>query len=213
VPQNEDPQLQYSSYDPYFWDKARKWKEKGWHIALHGSTHKYISKKKGLVPINSYSEFAGVDIDIQRKKIQTGYSILCSQGLKPTLWCAPAHTFDRNTLNALKEFTDIRIVTDGIAYYPYNKYDFFWLPQQLWAFEYRKRGIWTICLHIDPISIDQINDHLEKIKRNAHLFVNSIEEIQKTYSRRKRNLFDIALKDLFFLKKFLREVKMGIRQR
>lgn len=207
VPQNEDPQLKHYNYDPHFWDKAKKWQEKGWYIALHGFSHTYISKKRGLVPINPFSEFAGVDLAVQQKKIKEGYQILSSHGIKPTMWCAPAHSFDRNTLRALRDFTDIRIVTDGIAYFPYCKYGFLWLPQQLWDFELRKQGIWTICLHIDTISIEQIQIHLEKFEKSKHLFIIPDEGLQKKYSKRKRNIEDIVLKHNFFLKQLLRPLK------
>lgn len=204
VPKNEDPQLQYSNDDSHFWEKAKNWEKKGWHIALHGFSHRLLSKKRGLVPINSFSEFAGVDIKIQQQKIQDGYSILCSNGIKPTMWCAPAHSFDKNTLQVLRDYTDIRIITDGIARFPFNKYGFLWLPQQLWDFEHRTSGIWSICLHINTITVEQILFHLKKFERNKSLFITPDVVIQNKYSKRKRDLIDILLSYEFFSRQFLR---------
>ena len=45
--------------DINFWNKVRGWQNKGWHIALHGYDHIYISSNSGLVPFNNKSEFAG----------------------------------------------------------------------------------------------------------------------------------------------------------
>lgn len=38
----------------------RRWQDKGWHIALHGYDHVYISENSGLEPFNNKSEFAGL---------------------------------------------------------------------------------------------------------------------------------------------------------
>lgn len=38
-----------------------------------------------------------------------------SHGIDPTVWIAPAHSFDKNTLIALKLETNIRIISDGFV--------------------------------------------------------------------------------------------------
>lgn len=210
IPKNEDPLLYHSDYNPLFWDKARSWKRKGWHIALHGHSHKYISNKRGIVPCQPYSEFAGVDINVQRNKIQSGYSILCSYDLKPTFWCAPAHTFDKNTLRVLKDETAVRFITDSIAYYPYNRYGFFWFPQQLWGYKSKKRGIYTICLHIDTMSMSEIRSQLNKFAINEKLFIRSLYDIYENYKGRKRSYQDFIYHTLFFTRQWLRPFKRKI---
>ena len=75
VPNNKDKKLIKNTIDINFWNKVRIWQNKGWHIALHGHDHIYISNSSGLVPFNNKSEFAGVNLKIQLEKIQKGINI------------------------------------------------------------------------------------------------------------------------------------------
>ena len=43
VPNNKDKKLIKNDIDINFWNKVRGWQNKGWHIALHGYDHIYIS--------------------------------------------------------------------------------------------------------------------------------------------------------------------------
>ena len=73
IPQIKDEYL-VSAYqrDFCFWDKALRWKEKGWKIALHGYEHIYLTTDGGINPVNNRSEFAGLSFDIQSNKIKKG---------------------------------------------------------------------------------------------------------------------------------------------
>jgi len=62
---------------------------------------------------------------VQKQKIRDGYAILKEYGLTPKYFFAPSHTFDENTLVALKECSDIRIISDTIATKPYKKVTLF----------------------------------------------------------------------------------------
>jgi predicted deacetylase len=199
IPENQDEVLFYAPKDEMFWQRVKRYQDKGWHIALHGYSHKYNSKKRGLVPINAFSEFAGVTIEIQREKIRSGYKLLLANGIKPTIWVAPAHTFDKNTLKVLKEETDIRIISDGLAFYPYNDFGFFWIPQQLWEFFPRRVGVWTICTHLDMDGELRLQQQIELIQQNHHFFDVSISELQKEYGNRKREFSDYLFRIKFFL--------------
>lgn len=150
IPHNEDPQQEIDAPDADFWNKARLWQQKGYAIALHGYNHCYISDKglEGLNPLWARSEFAGVPLEVQQQKIKDGYGILKSHGLTPQYFFAPSHTFDENTLQALRACTDIRIISDTIATKPYRKHGFIFLPQLGGhCAEMRLKGTWTFCLH------------------------------------------------------------------
>ena len=155
VPANADPELVHGSADPAFWDRARTWERKGWAVALHGYSHtlRHIdpsvggSAARSLVPVNDYSEFVGLALEEQRHRIRLGQAALKAQGLTPRLFVAPAHGLDRHTLDALREEGSIRIISDGFSFRPYRRYDFLWLPQQLWRPRLMGPGLWTICLH------------------------------------------------------------------
>ena len=54
------------------------------------------------------------DVDDQRSKIQSALDIFESHDIKPDAWVAPAHSFDRATLEVLNE-KEIKIFSDGIS--------------------------------------------------------------------------------------------------
>lgn len=202
IPFNQDPSLLYAPQDEFFWERVAMWRDKGWYIALHGYDHKHLTSKGGLVPLNSFSEFAGVDISIQREKIRNGYQTMKKHGITPTIWVAPWHAFDRNTLKIIREETDIRIISDGIACYPFSAHGFLWIPQQLWGLEENKRkGIWTICIHPDHVSEKWLLRQMQLIEKYRDCFNVSIPEIQEEYGARKRDLRDHLFRFLFFLRR------------
>lgn len=148
IPHNEDPKQQIDPEDENFWQKAKCWDQKGWAIALHGYNHCYISNAAGINPLWNRSEFASVELNVQKQKILEGYTIFKENDLKPMYFFAPSHTFDENTLVALKECSDIRIISDTIATKPYRKGDFIFIPQLGGhCTEMKINGVWTFCFH------------------------------------------------------------------
>lgn len=202
IPNNKDNEL-LSRYvfDNQFWSRVHRWENKGWLIALHGYAHEFKTKKRGIVPLNAYSEFAGVPISIQREKIKKGYNILLENGIKPKIWVAPAHSFDKNTLKVLHDETEIRIISDGLAMYPYNQYGFFWIPQQLWSFQKREQGVWTVCLHPDTIKIEEINLLSESILNNFDLFNFKATDLIEYYCTRRKSADDFIFQQRFLFRR------------
>ena len=150
VPNCNDDNLAPDSVDSCFWEKARKWQEKGWAIAMHGYDHCYISDQglKGLNPLWKRSEFAGVKLDSQRKKIREGVSLLREKGLDVKYFFAPSHTFDANTLEALRLESEIRVISDMYTLKPYKEGDFVFIPCQIGhPMKMLLPGLYTICLH------------------------------------------------------------------
>lgn len=166
IPLNRDPVLLKFPEEPGFWQKARDWQSKGWRIALHGYDHVFCSKDGGINPVHKNSEFAGVPLEIQREKIRSGLAILTDKGLKPTAFFAPGHTFDENTLEALRLESGIRIISDTIANDTYCSCGFTFIPQQSgWVRELPFK-LTTICLHPNYMK-EQEFDELEVFFR-AH---------------------------------------------
>lgn len=209
IPNNQDKKLFYESRDEKFWDKVNAWQQKGWVIALHGYDHFYSTKKPGLVPINKQSEFAGVDPEIQKDKIKKGWEIFKNKNIKSNVWIAPSHSFDKNTLLALREVTDITIISDGIAYFPFKKYGFSWVPQQLWEFKKMKKGIWTCCFHPNIMTDGNFNTLQSFLEINGKDFI-SVNDI-KEY--RAKTLEDNLLTLLFYSKRFILKNITGIARK
>ena len=148
IPDNQDKALEHAPPDEHFWDKAYMWQQKGWEVALHGCHHTYHTKNSGILKVNNYSEFAGLSLSDQTIKIRKGVNIFQSYGINPRVWIAPAHSFDENTLSALMSASSIRTISDGLGAWPYTKFGFTWIPQQLSNSELGLcSGIWTRCYH------------------------------------------------------------------
>ena len=164
VPDNRDPYLEADAANPAFWSTARAWQDKGWTIGLHGYQHvMHAHQGAQYLPLHPRSEFAGLSMDKQADKIRRGWAEITAQGLRPTIWVAPAHSFDRATLLALRQETPIRIVSDGVARNPFQLDDCTWIPQQLWSLTPKRDGLWTVCLHpntMDDAAIARLQDQL-----------------------------------------------------
>lgn len=183
IPHNEDPKQLIAPIDENFWYKVQEWEKKGWAIALHGYNHCYTSDEglKGLNPLWKRSEFAGLPIEKQSEKIRKGVAILKEHGINPKYFFAPSHTYDDNTLRALKKESDIRIISDTIGLHPYKQVDFFFIP--ILGGKCSKRvlpGEWTFCLH--PSTMKE-NDF-----KNLDLFLSS-------YSKRFISFDDLNLEE------------------
>lgn len=170
IPNNNDSKQKIDAEDPAFWNKVEKWVGKQWVIALHGYDHCYISEggMKGLNPLWSRSEFAGVPLELQKEKIREGVKILRSHGIDPQYFFAPSHTYDQNTLEALREESNIRIISDTIATKPYKYEDFTFIPQLGGHCTVMNiPGIWTFCLHPSAMSEDDFE--VTEIFLKAHV--------------------------------------------
>lgn len=147
VPDNVDPELIVGPPRADFWDVVREWQASGWSIAVHGFQHQYVTKRAGIMKINAASEFAGVPLDEQRRKLSASVAIFHRNGVAPDCWVAPSHSFDWNTVRCLREL-GIRVISDGLSRFPYrDRFDCLWVPQQLWRLAEKREGIWTACFH------------------------------------------------------------------
>lgn len=206
VPNNKDENLIIDKPDPEFWKKIREWQSKGWTIALHGYDHCYISNDGGINPIWNRSEFAGVSVEIQREKIRKGISILKKNGIEARFFFAPSHTFDKNTLFALKEESEIRVISDTIATKPYKNGEFSFFPQ-LGGHCSKKYipGVWTFCLHPSMMSDDSFCQTELFIKKYRSSFV-SFDDLDIT-NLNKKDIFSRLLSWSYFKYRHIRRIK------
>jgi len=187
IPSNKDEKLMVDQFDDNFWNKSRRWQKKKWEIALHGYEHKYATKSTSIVPINQYSEFAGVTLEKQKEKIKEGVAIFKEQQLSCRLWIAPAHSFDKNTIQALKSESDITIISDGIAFNSYWEHDIYWIPQQLWKVRKMPFGTWTICFHPDNMSEKEFQRFENFLLEHSSEII-AMDDL--TFQKRKKNILE-----------------------
>lgn len=140
--------------DNEFWDRVSVWKDKGWSLALHGCYHKYVTEEGGLNPVNKRSEFAGVAYDEQCKKIKHGIQILNEHNIFPDIFFAPSHTFDKNTLLALNQESNICIICDTVANDVYYQDGFYFIPQQSGHVRKLPFCVVTFCYHPNMMNVD-----------------------------------------------------------
>ena len=208
IPANADPKTMIAPEDADFWKKARLWEKKGWSIALHGYDHVCISDggMSGLNPFWKRSEFAGLPLELQREKIQKGYSILKEQGFEPKYFFAPSHTFDENTLEALRQETGIRIISDTIGCYPYREDDFVFIPQiSGHCSEMPLSGIYTFCFHPNTMKEGTFAALESFLAKNHHQFI-GFNDIDLSQFYKKRTV-DCLLSCSFFTYRKLRGLK------
>lgn len=204
IPKNRDPKTMIMPEDDGFWEKARGWQSKGWTIALHGFDHVYVTKEGGINALWKRSEFAGLSLEVQKEKIEKGLEILKKEGLKPKCFFAPSHTFDENTLQALVETSDIRVVSDTYTSKPY-KYDdqIMIVPCQMGSFrDIPLSGYWTACYHPNEMNEKDFVS-LEAFIANHKKHFLSFDDIP-LYQVKPLSFFDNLLQKSYFLMRRLR---------
>jgi len=197
IPQNEDPELKEYGYDPGYSRLLLEWISYGAVPAIHGYNHVFVSEDGGMNPVNSRSEFAGVDLEKQRKKVHDGIAILKDNGINPIIFIAPAHTFDLNTLAALKLESDIRIISDTIATDVYFENDFYFIPQQTGRARKLPFKVVTFCYHPNVMEDDDF-DELEIFLKQNRLLFGSFDDIE--LKKRKLNIIDKGFRKLYFFR-------------
>lgn len=209
IPNNKDPEM-LSKYDHNlgFWNLVNVWIGKGWTAALHGYEHLYVTREGGLNPVNDRSEFAGLPYEIQAEKIKKGWEILKEHGIDPKIFFAPAHTFDENTLKAIKEVVNIRIISDTIANDIYKEGDFYFIPQQ--SGRVRKLPFKTITFCYHPNTMEDMDyERLEGfLIKNYKKFV-GFETL--LWGKHKFGIDDWIVRKIYFFRK-CRDGKNGIRK-
>ena len=198
IPHCEDPMMDDYPVDSKFWSKVNNWITKDWSIAMHGYNHVYSTECGGINPINKRSEFAGEPLEVQKEKIRKGISIMRDHDINHKIFFAPSHTFDRNTLLALKAESDINIISDTIANDVYYQDDFQFVPQQSGRVRELPFKVVTFCYHPNMM---QENDfvYLEQfLEKNAVLFT-KFELIVN--EKRKKSILDKILEKIYFLRK------------
>lgn len=199
IPENQDPSLVgVYERDPLFWNKVNHWKEKGWELALHGYNHKYVTEEGGMNPVNKRSEFAGVPLEEQCIKIRIGMKIFREHEIEPRIFFAPSHTFDQNTLEALKKESNIRIISDTIANDVYYQEGFYFIPQQSGKVRKLPFKVCTFCYHPNMMK-NRDFEYLEAfLKKKYSNFVSAQDMEMK---KRPMSAVDKMLRAIYFAKR------------
>lgn len=205
IPACKDPMMDKYPEDENFWDRVRTWQARGWCLALHGYDHVYLSGSGGLNPVNARSEFAGLPLEAQKEKISAGLALLREQGIEPWVFFAPSHTFDENTLTALKECSSIRHISDTVAKAPYCRDGFTFVPQQTGRARKLPFDTVTFCYHPNELEEKGFRDLEGFLRVHEGAFV----PFPLEPSDREENLADRLLRRAYFGLRGLRKKIKG----
>ena len=208
IPNNNDPELlSYPIKDADFWNKVRMWKDKGWGIGMHGNDHVYktFCKKVDYLGHGGNTEFCGLPIDNQLAKIKEGLKKFAEEKISVRTFFAPNHTFDENTLSALKE-SGVYDVLDGYGIMPYEENQIRYIPQLFYKIIKLPFGIQTIQIHLNYLKKKDLNEFEDFVEDNANKIINYDQAILKINN----NLFYKFIRLL--TKKILQAKRLKIRR-
>lgn len=188
VPFNEDKNLMQGSKHEDFPGFLQGLLREGWSIALHGYEHLYSTNKGGLFPLNNFSEFAGLSLEKQNAMIAKGKEQLANWSIETDIFMAPAHSFDRNTLKALKK-NGFSYMTDGFGKRPYIRKGLVFLPIAIKQSDCYKNteGFTTLVYHTNTMEEKDFERCKKLIEANKEKLIPYKEYLEQL--PRKRSLF------------------------
>ena len=204
IPDNKDPELLRYQLNEKFWDRVRDWKNKGWEISMHGLSHLYEIKtnKKDYFNYGGDSEFYGLDFDIQKNKIKLGIEKFKNEKIKVRSFFAPNHTYDLNTLRALRE-SGIKIIVDGYGLFPYTEHDLFFVPQLFYKEIFLPFGIQSTQIHLNYWSDEYFDSFKKFIFKNKENILDLEQILMLNKSNRiKRVINNSVEKSLKLIRNF-----------
>ena len=171
IPENKDKSfLKYPKKEDFF-DLIKYYKNYGDSIAQHGTYHKYTSNSPGILKINNRSEFAGHDLDYQYSLIKKGKEILKKNNCWQPIFMAPSHSFDLNTIRALKKLS-FESISDGYGFFPYRKKGIEFVPQLSSRPFNTGFGLATICIHSNNLNKSRVKNLLDFLSLNRSRIIN-----------------------------------------
>ena len=181
IPNNKDPELlSYPKKNINFWDQVRTWQKKDWEISMHGTDHVYdkFCSKIDYLGHGGNTEFCGHPFDYQLKKIKTGLKKFSEEKIKIRAFFAPNHTFDQNTLLALKE-CGINKVLDGYGLMPYEENKVIFIPQLFYKILRLPFGIQSFQIHLNYFKQEDFHDFKIFIEKNSKKIITYDQAIAK----------------------------------
>lgn len=172
VPFNEDKNLMRNPKREDFAEFLQGLIGEGYVAALHGYQHLYSSNKGGIFPLNHFSEYVGIPFEKQDEMIASGKKRLQEWGVETDIFMAPAHTFDGNTLKALKK-NGFRYVTDGFGKQPYKRKGLVFLPIAIKQSDCNKQSnnYTTIVFHTNTMEEQEFGKYQKMFEENKEHFI------------------------------------------
>lgn len=188
IPNCKDPELQINAPKPDFWNYIKELQLDGYKIAMHGVFHLYDSNKKGLVNNSKQSEFAGYSYAIQYEKLKLGKEILESNGIQTDVFFAPSHSYDKNTIKALRAL-GFKYLCDGKSNKIINYKGLLAIPVKSFGIpRIKEKGNFVVIFHAHEWTKKEKAIGYEKLKeicKEKHNFIVDFD----TYVKQTNGLF------------------------
>jgi|TARA_B100001964_G_scaffold242160_1_gene316245 predicted deacetylase len=181
IPNNSDPELlSYPKKNKNFWEEVRAWKDRGWKIAMHGNNHVYdkFCSKTDYLGLGGNSEFCSHTYEDQLEKIKNGLNKFNKENIEIKTFFAPNHTFDENTLLALKN-CGITEIVDGYGLMPYEENNIKFVPQLFYKMFVLPFGIQTLQIHLNYFKKNDFDNFRKFIESNSEKIITYDQAISK----------------------------------
>lgn len=186
VPYNCDKDLKIDSARGDFWPFIKGLQDEGYPIALHGYKHIVNENNWGIVGSKKKSEFAGKTYREQYQMIHMSNDLLKKYGIITDIFFAPYHSYDYNTIRALKDNGFVTI-SDGFSIGPYIRGEMLFIPcmhapfsriSKLFPTKYQ-----TIALHPNEWRLQDKNEEIKLMRfikktKSKYLSFADINEIE-----------------------------------
>ena len=180
IPDNKDSELLRYPIDLDFWRIIKELSQDGWVIAQHGYQH-LAKGDGGVLSIHKNGEFGGLSFESQEAMIISGRKIMEAQTVSSDVFVAPRHSFDKKAIKALKQ-NGFHFISDGIALWPFKKFDIVWLPQITWRPRKFPLGLLTFALHHNTMNEADFSE-LEKFIKNNQKKIGDFNELALWYQK------------------------------
>tara|TARA_B100001250_G_scaffold411102_1_gene438971 strand:- start:756 stop:1523 length:768 start_codon:yes stop_codon:yes gene_type:complete len=206
IPNNKDKHLMSYPKKNEFWEKVRNWRDKGWEISMHGSTHVYDTKSNNQDYFNygGDSEFCGHSLEAQTEKINNGLKKFKNEKIIIRSFFAPNHTYDKNTLAALKN-SGIKEIIDGYGLLPYTENGIKFIPQLFYKLIALPFGIQTTQIHLNYWEKEDFDDFEKFVIKNSKKIITYDQALKKINDNLYFKLMNIFIKKLLQIKRLIKK--------
>ena len=206
IPNNKDNKLLSYPKKNDFWNQVRIWRDKGWEIAMHGSTHVYdkICENKDYFGYSGESEFCGHSLETQTSKIKNGLKKFNDEKIEIRSFFAPNHTYDNNTFVALKN-SGINEIIDGYGLMPYTEKGLKFIPQLFYKNFMLPFGIQTTQIHLNYWNQKDFDIFEKFIIKNSNKIISYDQALEKINNNLFYKLINILIKKTLQIKRVMKK--------
>jgi len=206
IPNNKDNKLLSYPKKNDFWNQVRIWRDKGWEIAMHGSTHVYdkICENKDYFGYSGESEFCGHSLETQTSKIKNGLKKFNDEKIEIRSFFAPNHTYDNNTFVALKN-SGINEIIDGYGLMPYTEKGLKFIPQLFYKIFMLPFGIQTTQIHLNYWNQKDFDIFEKFIIKNSNKIITYDQALEKINNNLFYKIINILIKKTLLIKRIMKK--------